>query len=187
MTDDRNFNEGSDAIARQFADASAEVQRIAQDEIAPAADFIADAFKNAAQVIENELDRAARSGAFSLDKLGKALADNLRRNAIDSFVREPIRNTIASALGAPFSGARAVGGFVPPGASFLVGERGPELFTPASAGRVSALTGARTGGNGGVNVTIALPGVRDAESFRRSEAQISAALARAVGRGQRNL
>ncbi len=36
-------------------------------------------------------------------------------------------------------------------------------------------------------VNIHLPGVQDAESFRRSETQIAAALARAVGRGQRNL
>ncbi len=35
-----------------------------------------------------------------------------------------------------------------------------------------------------VQVTIATP---DAESFRRSEAQVSAALARAVARGQRGL
>lgn len=35
-----------------------------------------------------------------------------------------------------FGGARATGGPVSPGRSFLVGERGPELFTPPETGRV---------------------------------------------------
>jgi len=55
------------------------------------------------------------------------------------------------------------------------------LFTPGASGAISPL------GGGGVNVNITLPGVTDTESFRNSETQIAAALARAVGRGQRNL
>jgi len=38
-----------------------------------------------------------------------------------------------------------------------------------------------------MTVNITLPGVTDAQSFRQSETQIAAALARAVGRGRRNL
>lgn len=39
-------------------------------------------------------------------------------------------------LGGLFGGARAAGGPVSPGKSFLVGERGPELFSPRRAGRI---------------------------------------------------
>jgi hypothetical protein len=36
-----------------------------------------------------------------------------------------------------FRGARALGGPVAPGGSYLVGERGPELFTPSSSGNIT--------------------------------------------------
>jgi hypothetical protein len=36
-----------------------------------------------------------------------------------------------------FRGARAAGGLVAPGGSYLVGERGPELFTPTSSGNIT--------------------------------------------------
>jgi hypothetical protein len=36
-----------------------------------------------------------------------------------------------------FGGARALGGPVAPGGSYLVGERGPELFTPSSSGNIT--------------------------------------------------
>jgi lambda family phage tail tape measure protein len=68
----------------------------------------------------------------------------------------------------------------------LMGERGAEAVMPLARGPDGRL-GVRTGGGGravAVTVNIATP---DAESFRRSEAQVSAALARAVARGQRGM
>ena len=67
----------------------------------------------------------------------------------------------------------------------LAGERGAEAILPLARGPDGRL-GVAGGGGGGVSVhmTISTP---DAESFRRSEAQVSAALTRAVARGQRNL
>lgn len=165
-----------------FRDAGAEIDRIAREEISPAAALIEDAFAGAARSIQVELARAAESGRISLKSLSRAILNDLRRVAIDSFVRKPVQALVSSLLTGPFGGGRAGGGFVAPGASFLVGERGPEVFTPSSSGRVSPGPGV-----GGVSVNITLPGVRDAESFRQSETQIAAALARAVGRGQRNL
>lgn len=47
-----------------------------------------------------------------------------------------------------FGGARAAGGPVSAGKSYLVGERGPELFTPGSGGMISA-----SGGGGSINLT----------------------------------
>lgn len=68
----------------------------------------------------------------------------------------------------------------------LMGEAGPEAVMPLARGADGKL-GVRGGGGGGgvtVNVAISTP---DAASFRRSEAQVSASLARAVARGQRSL
>jgi len=166
-----------------LSQASAEVSRIATEEIAPAAALIEDAFAGAAQTIERELSRAARSGELSLKSLSRALVRDLSRTAIDGLVRRPLENLLSNTFAAPFGGGRAEGGFVAPGQSFLVGERGPELFTPSSAGSIG---GTNSVGRGPVNVSISLPGVTDAESFRQSETQLAAGLQRVLARGQRN-
>jgi phage-related minor tail protein len=70
------------------------------------------------------------------------------------------------------------------GARGLMGEAGAEAILPLSRGADGRL-GVRSGGGERpitVSVTIETP---DAESFRRSEGQVSAALARAVARGRR--
>ena len=50
-----------------------------------------------------------------------------------------------------FRGARAAGGPVAPGGSYLVGERGPELFTPSSSGNITPNNA--MGGNT-INITV---------------------------------
>jgi phage-related minor tail protein len=68
----------------------------------------------------------------------------------------------------------------------LMGERGAEAIMPLARGPDGRL-GVRTGGGArpiSVTVNVTTP---DADSFRRSEAQVSAALARAVARGKRDL
>jgi phage-related minor tail protein len=65
----------------------------------------------------------------------------------------------------------------------LMGERGAEAVMPLARGPDGRL-GVRGGGARPVSVTVNIA-TPDAESFRRSEAQVSAALARAVARGRR--
>lgn len=68
----------------------------------------------------------------------------------------------------------------------VMGERGAEAVMPLARGPDGKL-GVRSGGGGRgapITVNIATP---NAESFRRSEAQVSAALSRAVARGQRGM
>ncbi|PPD44496.1 MAG: phage tail protein [Methylocystis sp.] len=69
----------------------------------------------------------------------------------------------------------------------LMGERGAEAVMPLARGADGRL-GVVAGGSGArpVAVTVNIA-AQDIDSFRRSEAQISSALARAVARGQRNL
>ena len=64
------------------------------------------------------------------------------------------------------------------GGAYLVGERGPELFRPSSAGAVEP------SGSGGVTVNLTLAGA-EGSTLLRSEAQIAQALARAVALGRR--
>jgi phage-related minor tail protein len=82
---------------------------------------------------------------------------------------------IASPIAFPLAGGR-IG---------LAGERGPEAIMPLARGPDGRL-GVRAQGRGEVSVTFNVT-TPDAESFRRSETQIAALLARAVALGQRNL
>jgi len=63
----------------------------------------------------------------------------------------------------------------------LAGEAGPEAIMPLTRGSDGKL-GLAGQGNSTVHVTI---NAQDAESFKRSEAQVAATLARAVQRGRR--
>ncbi len=67
----------------------------------------------------------------------------------------------------------------------LMGERGAEAIMPLARGPDGRL-GVQGGGSRPVQVTVNIA-TPDAEGLRRSEAQVSAALARAVARGQRGL
>lgn len=82
---------------------------------------------------------------------------------------------ISSPIAFPLAGGRAG----------IAGEKGPEAIMPLARGPDGRL-GVRAGGSGGVAITFNVT-TPDAESFRRSENQLAALLARAVGQGQRNL
>jgi phage-related minor tail protein len=82
---------------------------------------------------------------------------------------------IASPIAFPLAGNR-IG---------LAGERGAEAILPLARGPDGRL-GVRADGGGGINVTFNIS-TPDVESFRRSETQLAALLARAVAQGQRNL
>lgn len=149
----------------------------------PAADSAAvleRAFARSFDVLEAQILRATRTGEFSFRAMVDAVIADLSRIAVQSFITAPLEGFLAGLF--DFGGARAMGGPVAPGRSYLVGERGPELFTPSGHGTIAASGGA--GPRPSVNVTVQ---ARDAQSFFRSQAQIAAALSRAVARGARSL
>jgi phage-related minor tail protein len=67
----------------------------------------------------------------------------------------------------------------------IAGERGAEAILPLARGTDGRL-GVKAEGGGGMNVTFNVT-TPDADSFRRSESQVAAMVARAVALGQRNL
>ena len=99
-----------------------------------------------------------------------------------------------NAAGDAFSGGQVIpfadGGivnsptlFAMRGGTGLMGEAGPEAIMPLARGADGKL-GVRGGGGVSVTVNISTP---DAAGFQRSQSQVSAMIARAVARGQRNL
>ena len=73
---------------------------------------------------------------------------------------------------------RADGGPVRQGQSYIVGERGPELFTASSSGNISP---SGSFGGGGQNIVINMNGVIDGESARRTLEKLLQDSARRTG------
>ncbi|HEY0267017.1 MAG TPA: phage tail tape measure C-terminal domain-containing protein [Rhizomicrobium sp.] len=136
--------------------------------------------------VSSTIARAALSGKDSISQLTDSVLADFDRIAVSQFIVKPVESLVTSAVGSllPVAGARAVGGPVAPGGSYLVGENGPELFTPAGNGDITsnAALGAARGANVTVNITTP-----DAQSFQKSKSQVAAMLARAIAQGQRNL
>lgn len=116
-------------------------------------------------------------------ELLKGVEQDILRIMTRRLVTEPVSDFLSSAaksfLPSLFGGARAAGGNVFPGHRYLVGERGPEWLEPSTAGTVSPAAA------GNVQVTMNVYGVKDPESFRRSEAQVASRLSSVVSRAGR--
>jgi hypothetical protein len=76
-------------------------------------------------------------------------------------------------------GARAFGGPVGAGKPYLVGERGPELFVPQTAGSINPNVG-----QSALNITMNISAT-DAASFQASQTQIAASMMDAARKAQR--
>ncbi len=148
--------------------------------------------ERAAVRIEAALLRATRTGALGFEEL-KGVAVS----ALDAIAGAAVKTGVESVLGGGVSGGlagalagllgglpgRATGGPVSPGRAYVVGERGPEMFVPASSGRIEAGAGGGGGAVREVRVAItvnaaagAAPGVL-AQSGRQVARAVRAALA----------
>jgi phage-related protein len=91
-------------------------------------------------------------------------------NAIKSIVNFIKNNPVTQALGGVidnvFGGGRALGGPVNRGTSYVVGERGPELFVPTTNGKIIPNGGMGSGGGSIINLTV--NGAIDAEGTART-------------------
>ena len=87
------------------------------------------------------------------------------KKLIDLVKSNPIVKGIGSLIDSAFGGARAAGGSVAAGKSYLVGEKGAELFTPSSNGTIipnNAL------GGGGTQINLTVNGAIDPEGTART-------------------
>jgi phage-related minor tail protein len=159
--------------------------------------ILVDGFSRAGDALERGLLGAVRKGSLSFEDLRRTAL-----NVIDQIAAQALQaglgsiglgggsgnggiggllnlgSVIGSALGLP---GRATGGPVSPGTAYVVGERGPEMFVPTSAGRIE--TGGSGSGARNVNVSIRVvspEGASHPESLRRSSRQVAQAVRRAL-------
>jgi len=89
-------------------------------------------------------------------------------NAIQSLIRivasNPLVRGIGNVIDSVFGGGRASGGTVMSGTSYLVGEKGPEIFTPGGNGFITPNN--QMGGNTVINLNVS--GAIDPEGTARS-------------------
>jgi hypothetical protein len=141
----------------------------------------------AGRAVETSLLRAVRSGKLGFDDLrttALSVVDEIARAALGIAIPSLggtsasggtglLTGLIGGLLGLP---GRATGGPVSPGRGYMVGERGPELFVPTSAGQVAPTSGA----SGGRDVRVAITVNAQAGEAPRALAQSSRQVARAV-------
>lgn len=159
--------------------------------------IVVDGFSRGSDVLERGLLSAVRRGSLGFEDLRRT---GLR--VIDDIAAQALRGGLASiGIGGSSSGGlgggilglgsligslfglpgRATGGPVSPGRPYVVGERGPELFVPTSAGQVDAGGGGSGGRSINVSIRVVAPeGSSSPESLRRSSRQVAQAVRRAL-------
>jgi hypothetical protein len=155
---------------------------------------LVDGFERAGDVLERGLLGALRKGSLGFDDLKRVAT-----SALDQIAAQALQlgfdslfsgSASGGSLGGLFQGAlgalfglpgRAIGGSVAPERPYLVGERGPELFVPTSAGRIEP---GRAGGEARdvrVAITLNTPrGTSAPTAMQRSSRQVAAAVRRAL-------
>jgi hypothetical protein len=159
---------------------------------------LVDGFARAGSVLERGLLAAIRRGTLGFEDLRRAAFD-----ALGQIAAQALQSGIGALFGPSSSGGtgglgtflgqavgallglpgRATGGPVAPGAAYLVGERGPEMFVPTSAGRVEPSVTA-AGHDVRVSIQVVTPRGGDAPTaLRRSARQVASSVRRAFRDG----
>lgn len=182
----------TDAVDSLVVDVRANTQGFAADVATMRGSFeggLLDGLGRAGDVLERGLLGAIRKGSLGFEDLRRValgVLDQIAAQAIGSLFGSAdgkqgglinLGGIIGSLLGLP---GRATGGPVSPGRGYVVGERGPELFVPTSAGRVEPDLPA-----GGRDVRVAItiaapPGTSAPQALQRSGRQVASAVRRAL-------
>ena len=154
-------------------------------------------FVKAGDVLERGLLSAIRKGSLGFDELKRVALHTMDEIAAQSLragiggllgggssgsagggsVGQLLAGAIGSLLGLP---GRATGGPVAPGQAYVVGERGPEVFVPTSAGRVET-SQAASPRDVRVSIQLAAPrGTSAPVALQRSSRQVASAVRRSL-------
>ena len=136
-------------------------------------------YKGIGDSIKSGVTDAIKGAIDGTKSLGEA-ASSILSNIGDQLISFGINSIFGGLgggggiLGSLFGGGKASGGTVQGGRSYVVGERGPELFTPGRTGSIAP--NSAMGGNISVNVNVDASG-----SAVQGEGNESAQLGKAIG------
>jgi len=127
------------------------------------APIIGETLKFALEAIANLI--ANLIGGFA--KLTNFISDayNMIKKFVEYVKANPVVKGISTVIDNVFGGGKAAGGFVNSSKTYLVGEKGPELFTPSGSGNIipnNKLSG------GGTTINLTVNGAIDAEGTART-------------------
>ena len=192
-----------DSVDSLTIDVRANTQAFASDVAAMRSSFdgtLVDGFSRAGDVLERGLLTALRKGSIGFEDLRRialSVIDQIASRSLNNLFNSiglgggsggnggngtgnligSIGSLLSSLLGSP---GRATGGPVTAGRSYIVGERGPELFMPSSAGRIETGLGG-TGRDVKVSISINAPaGTSAPQALQRSSRQVASAVRRAL-------
>ena len=187
-----------DTVDTLLVDVRANTQGFAADVAQMRGTFdgtLVDGFANAGNVLERGLLSAIRKGSLGFDDLRRialGVLNDIAAQAVKSLFASMggggsgnggigglfnFGSILGSVLGLP---GRATGGPVAADRPYLVGERGPELFVPTSAGRID---NGMSSGSRDIRIAINLnaPSAPAAtQALQRSSRQVAAAVRRAL-------
>jgi hypothetical protein len=164
------------AAAKAFTTGSAEDIAAYREQLLLAATDIMNLALDMDNISSHEVkvlvDTGDLEGAYALILQIKAFQKTYA-NVSDPFAVMAGANAMILPPGLDFSGFKASGGPVAGGSTYLVGERGPELFTPSSSGNITP-NGAMGGNTINITVTSADPNavVRALQSYNRNVGKI---------------
>ena len=99
-------------------------------------DVMADAATNWANSFSTELANMVTQGQMDFGRLAESIINDILRIAIQANITRPLLDAMGLDV-TPVAGAKATGGPVMRGSTYLVGERGPELFTASNSGNIT--------------------------------------------------
>ena len=154
--------------------------------------ILVDGLGRAGDVLERGLLGAIRRGSLGFEDLRRtalAVLGDIASNAVRAGLGAlggggggggllSLGSLLGSVLGLP---GRATGGLVSAGRGYLVGERGPELFVPTSAGKIEPNGAGRGARDVRVSIQVVAPkGSTAPDSLQRSSRQVASAVRRAL-------
>jgi len=154
---------------------------------------------NAGSLIEAGLAKAIASGKLGfadLEKTALAVLSNIAAQAVTSGLSSLLGGVSGSGGGLLSAGTsligslfglpgRATGGPVSPGRPYMVGEQGPELFVPTSAGSVAPAASGAAPRAVNVAISINAPTATEPQALARSSRQVARAVNRALAQAER--
>lgn len=102
--------------------------------------------------MEDALTNFVTKGKLDFKSLADSIINDMVRIMIQQNITGPLANAMQGfSLGSLFGGGMATGGNVSAGTTYLIGEKGPELFTPGASG---VITPNDAIGGGQTNLTV---------------------------------